>query len=340
MRGRSFLQDAANCFTTEAVQKPVKTMASSYFLVASRGHMATTWLTHALNALPSTLAIHDGKPVPVDYSKPLSRQLASLQEVRPDLKRYGLVHSVNGTSLFYAFARKDLVPGQIKTAQLCRNPIMLAESMAAVTKRDWTKDLKFQNWARAMCASVLQGRLNKLTLDWPASVKAPIEANDEAAISRLLGIWNRTLLEATDLMFCTGIHQLLADRGNKPEEAHPIFRFEDYTSDRTAFGELCNQVAGEALDQASVDTAFATPAANRHRSSTVTDPEQVYREWTDAERDMFNTIAVVTGLTGFLESRGFYKFDLAWSGRSFSYESFQAQAVQGVPFNVNAIMTK
>ncbi|MCA0201951.1 MAG: hypothetical protein LCH56_14155 [Proteobacteria bacterium] len=302
--------------------------------------MATTWLTHALNALPSTLAIHDGKPIPVDYSKPLSRQLSSLREAQPGLARYGLVHSVNGTSLFYAYAQKDLVPGHVRTAQLCRNPIMLAESMAAVTTRDWVKDLKFQKWSQGMCASVLQGRLNKVAVDWPASVKAPIAANDEAAISRLIGIWNRTLLEATDLMFCSGIHQLLAERGNKPEEAHPIFRFEDYTSDRSAFGALCNHVAGEALDSPALDAAFATPAANRHRSSVVTDPDEVYRDWTPAERDMFNTIAVVTGLAAYFESRGLYKITFVWSERPVSYTGSQAQSIQGVPFNVAAIMAK
>ncbi len=313
-------------------------MASSSFLVASRGHMATTWLTHALNALPSTLAIHDGKPVPVDYSKPLSAQLAGLREAQPGLARYGLVHSVNGTSLFYAFAKRDLVPGQVRTAQLCRNPIMLAESMAAVTKRDWVSDLKFQNWAQVMCASVLKGRLNKVELDWPASVMEPIAANDAAAISRLIGIWNRTLLEAADLMFCSGIHQLLAERGNKPEEAHPIFRFEDYTSDRGAFGKLCDQVAGEALDPAAVDTAFATPAANRHRASTVTDPAEVYRDWTAAERDMFNTIMIATGLAAYFENNGLYRFNLVWDDKPISYAPPPGEAVRGVSLNVPAIM--
>ncbi len=283
-------------------------MTRSSFLVASRGHMATTWLTHALNALPSTLAVHDGKPVPVDYSKPLSRQLAHLHDARPNLARYGLVHSVNGTSLYYAFAQNDLTPGEVRTAQLCRNPIMLAESMAAVTKRDWVKDPKFQKWARVMCASVLQGRLNRVDLDWPSSVKTSIAAGDDTAISRMLGIWNRTLLEATDLLFCNGVHQIVAKRGNRPGEGHPMFRFEDYTADRGVFGRLCAHLAGEVLEPAVLDAAFATPAVNAHRASAVTDPMEVYKSWTAAERDMFDTIMVATGLGTFLENAGLYRF--------------------------------
>ncbi|MGE3475169.1 MAG: hypothetical protein AB7H70_05125 [Rhodospirillaceae bacterium] len=307
-------------------------MTGSSFLVTSRGHMATTWLTHALNALPATLAVHDGKPVPMDYSKPLSRQLAYLREVRPGVERYGLVHSVNATSLYYAFAQKDLVPGDIRTAQLCRNPIMLAESMAAVTKRDWMKAPKFHQWAQVMCASVRAGRLNRVALDWPASVKALIAANDEAAISRLLGIWNRTLLEATDLLFCNAIHRILAARGVTPGDGHPLFRFEDYTADRAGFGRLCNHVAGEALDAAAIDAAFATPAANPHRLSSVTDPGEIYRAWTAAERDMFDTIMVVTGLASFLENAGLYRF--AAYGVSFTPPAAQP----GATFNISAIL--
>lgn len=269
--------------------------------------MATTWITRALNALPLTLAVHDGKPVAVDYTKPLSWQLAHLREARPGLDRYGLVHSVNGTSLFYAYSHGDLIPGQAKTAQLCRNPIMLAESMAAVTQRDWMTAPKFRSWAQVMRASILKGRLNGVELNWPASVKELIAANDERAISRLLGIWNRTLLEATDLFFCNAIHQLLAKRGNKPGEAHPIFRFEDYTANRVVFSRLCDHIAGVNLDAAAVDRAFAVPALNPHRASAVNDPAEVYRAWTSAERDMFDTIVAVTGLAAFLENSGLYR---------------------------------
>ncbi len=304
------------------------------FLVTSRGYMATAWLTAALNEIPGTYAVH-GALTETPRFPTLSTHIRSIQESFPG-RVAGIVHSVNAAMLFAAFMREGLNPYSVRTAHLTRNPIMLAEAGASVSSRNWNVDERFSRRARLMCEDVRTNRLGAAIVDWPESVRSTIDRGDETSIRRLAGIWSRISVEATEIAFYQGTLRLL----HKREDLYPVFRFEDYTENQGAFRKLVEHVIGKVLDADTVENCFAQPASNKHRSSPEKEPSRVYQTWSPAERDMYNTIMLVTGLSRYFSDACLYEGHLHWDSAPPSYVMPSHEKIDGVTLNIPAVFRR
>lgn len=271
--------------------------------------MATQWLTSALNAIPNTFAIHGLSPESESFktSISLAEMLTRMAAERPE-HRCGLVHIANASRILMAGIQGEFRQVRLEAAQLFRNPVMLAEAMACAVVREWEMGGKYKAWAADMREQVLGDRWGRKSVVWPARVKAAILENDDMQVRRLLGIWSRTKTEAIEALNFEFVVQQIKVNPHFGIDRYPAFRFEDYTSDVTAFCNLLEHLLGHPAERGIAAGAFRSPAMNKHRDGNINDPEQVYFEWSVAEREMFTTIFLVTGYRGFCEASLRYRF--------------------------------
>jgi hypothetical protein len=187
--------------------------------------------------------------------------------------------------------------------------VMLAEAMASIVARQWQSQHKYRISAGQMQADVFNDRWHHVDVAWPTSVKTAVKEGNEAVLSRLTGIWMRTSLEAREAGGYETLVRQLAGMGRDAPFALPhAFRHEDYTQNPRAFSALVNHVCGENISSENVVEAFKTPRTNQHRQSETDNPADVYRAWSTAERDMFDSICSTTRLLNFYSHTLSYKF--------------------------------
>lgn len=293
-----------------------------------------------LDQLPDVVAVHSTAPEysRIDATKSVAQQLMQLTALKP-ARCYGIIAGVNCATLHKAVTRQSFEDINVSTAQLFRNPIMVAEAAATRTSEGWGENKKHTTWAVTASASILANRLGQAKVTWPDSVRACVLNGDETTFARIAGMWARLDAAAAEAAGYELLTHHMATKGSGAILGnHPIFRFEDFTSDIAVFRKLVEHVTSESVDDDVLSRIFAIPALRKHRSNDVNDPNQVYDSWHPAERDFFNTVLRVTRLRKFHKDRNLYSLPEEWSDAPPDFGLPETPPYNNVTINLAALM--
>jgi len=252
----------------------------NYFIVASRGCTAGTWLAEALNKHPNVFCCHGrdrpdrGRETPEllksrDYrnDRLAFEQRQRMMSIREYLRMVeeasngetviGNVHGFTLPELIDKLHRSDLF-GMFPIANITRNPISFVEDYTAkvvLRATDYPEKFNMEHLPRAINNRAL---LNQ----WGVAEDAETFAFTEA---------------------CQMLFKMSEDLNNRV--IHHI-QSERMTSDREYFSMIALSLTGIQFSDALIDIVFSQGIINPHCKNLGT-PEQIWRDWSSLKKSIF-----------------------------------------------------